>query len=56
MSWDSEQILVLAEASPNWSNRHKSYLVCTAGINSNNEWRRLYPMPLSAIKGKILQM
>jgi len=53
MSWDKESVLVLVEAAPTWSDRHGSYLVCTAGVNENGEWRRLYPMPLESLRGKI---
>jgi hypothetical protein len=53
MSWQKESILVLVEAAPNWSGKYGSYLVCTGGITKSNQWRRLYPMPLDSIAGKI---
>jgi hypothetical protein len=53
MSWENESILVLVEAAPNWSDKHGSYIVCTAGVNENCEWRRLYPMPLESIQGRV---
>jgi hypothetical protein len=53
MSWQKESILVLVEAAPNWSDKYGSYLVCTGGITKSNQWRRLYPMPLDSIAGKI---
>lgn len=45
MTWENERILILVKAAPNWSNRAKEYLICTAGVNANGEWRRLYPFP-----------
>lgn len=53
MSWDKERILVLAEASPNWSEKYGSYLICTAGINEDGEWRRLYPVGMEQVQGAI---
>lgn len=41
-----ENILVLVRATPEKSRKH-SHLVCVAGINDNNEWRRLYPVKFS---------
>jgi len=43
---------VLVKATPNWSNHLKRYTVCTAGINENDEWRRLYPMKWSTIRDR----
>lgn len=48
-----ERILVLAEASPNWSEKYGSYLICTAGINEDGEWRRLYPVRIEQVLGTI---
>jgi len=45
MSWQKENILILVKAAPNWSTKYKEYEICTAGINENDEWRRLYPFP-----------
>jgi hypothetical protein len=53
MSWQKESILVLVEAAPNWSDKYRSYLVCTGGVSQTDGWRRLYPMPLDSILGKI---
>jgi len=53
MSWQKESILVLVEAAPNWSQKYRSYLVCTAGVSQTNSWRRLYPMPLDYVLGRI---
>ncbi|NIA11805.1 MAG: hypothetical protein GWP10_19290, partial [Nitrospiraceae bacterium] len=41
-----EQILVLVRATPEQSRKH-DHLVCVAGINENNQWRRLYPFRFS---------
>lgn len=41
-----ENILVLVRATPEKSRKH-GHLVCVAGINDNNEWRRLYPVKFS---------
>jgi len=46
-----EQILVLVRAIPELSKKY-GYLVCVAGINSKNEWRRLYPFEFGSIKFK----
>lgn len=37
-----EQVTVMVRATPEKSKNH-GYLVCVAGINENNEFRRLYP-------------
>lgn len=50
MAWDKESILVLVKATPNWSTTSKRYTICTAGINENGEWRRLYPVFWKTIK------
>jgi hypothetical protein len=44
MPWEKESMLVLVKATPNWSTSSRGYTICTAGINENGEWRRLYPM------------
>ncbi|HEY9245740.1 MAG TPA: hypothetical protein VIO11_02730 [Candidatus Methanoperedens sp.] len=41
-----EKILVLVRAIPEKSDRY-GYLICVAGINENNDWRRLYPFKFS---------
>lgn len=53
MQWRKESILILAEAAPTWSNKYRSYLVCTGGVSKTNGWRRLYPMPLDSVQSKI---
>lgn len=45
MPWVKESILVLVKAAPNWSKKHKTYEICTAGVSETNGWRRLYPFP-----------
>jgi len=41
-----EKVLVLVRAIPEKSERY-GYLICVAGINERNEWRRLYPIKFS---------
>lgn len=41
-----EKVLVLVRAIPEKSERY-GYLICVAGINESNEWRRLYPFEFS---------
>lgn len=41
-----EKVLVLVRAIPEKSERY-GYLICVAGINEGNEWRRLYPFKFS---------
>jgi hypothetical protein len=45
LSWIKEFIIVLVKAAPNWSKKHKTYEICTAGISETDGWRRLYPFP-----------
>jgi len=52
MVWNKESVLVLVKATPNWSDSLKRYTICTAGINEDGEWRRLYPMFWKTIKSK----
>lgn len=44
-----EKILILVKTYPTFS---KTYLelVCTAGINENGEWRRIYPVPFRSLE------
>lgn len=46
-----EKILILVKTYPTFS---KTYfeLVCTAGINENGEWRRIYPVPFRDLDEK----
>lgn len=39
-----ERILVIGKASPQWSEKKRDLLICTAGVTKNFEWRRLYPI------------
>jgi hypothetical protein len=50
MSWRKESIIVLVKATPNWSVSLGQYTICTAGVNDDGKWRRLYPMTWRAIK------
>jgi hypothetical protein len=49
MNWIEEKITVLVKACPTWSSKLGKYTICTGGINSDGEWRRLYPMPQPVI-------
>jgi len=42
----TETITVIAKTYPEQSKKY-GYLVCVAGINSDGEWRRLYPIPFA---------
>lgn len=46
--WDTtsetERILVLGRAAPEWSKKKWNLTVCTGGITTGFEWRRLYPI------------
>jgi hypothetical protein len=48
----NERILVLVRAIPEKSERF-GYLICVAGINEKNEWRRLYPFKFIYGKGLV---
>jgi hypothetical protein len=48
----NERILVLVRAIPEKSERYR-YLICVAGINERNEWRRLYPFEFSYGEGLV---
>lgn len=39
-----EDLLVLAKTCPIVSKKYE-HLVCVGGLNKNNEWRRVYPVP-----------
>ena len=52
MAWEKESIMVLVKATPNWSTTSGRYTICTAGVNKNGEWRRLYPMFWQTIKSQ----
>lgn len=39
-----EELLILVKTYPTLSKKYFE-LVCTAGINKNGEWRRIYPIP-----------
>ncbi len=44
-----EKICILVKTYPIFSKKY-SELVCTAGINEQGDWRRLYPIPFRALK------
>ena len=39
----TEKVLILVKTYPSFSKRYFE-LVCTAGINEQGEWRRIYPI------------
>lgn len=45
MTWKKDSVVVLVKAAPNWSQKHKQYEICTAGISETEGWLRLYPFP-----------
>lgn len=52
MNVETEKVLVLVRATPE-ENRKHDQLVCVAGINENDQWRRLYPFRFSHREGLI---
>lgn len=48
--------MVLVKATPNWSTTSGRYTICTAGVNKNGEWRRLYPMFWQTIKSQSIKV
>ncbi len=52
MNEEAEKVLVLVRATPEESRKH-DHLVCVAGINEMNQWRRLYPFRFSYGSGLI---
>ena len=42
-----ERLLVLAKAYPEYSTKYGTYLLCTAGITEEGEWRRIFPIPMN---------
>lgn len=51
LDWVRETITVVAKTYPECSKKY-GCLVCTAGINEQGEWRRLYPIPWALFWGK----
>lgn len=45
----TERILITVRTYPNLSEKYRE-TVCTAGINDQGEWRRLYPVPLRQLE------
>lgn len=41
-----EKLLVIAKAYPELSKRYRTYLICTAGLTEEEEWRRIFPVPV----------
>jgi len=56
MIWQKESVLILVKATPNWSSSLGQYTICTAGINGDGEWRRLYPMTWRTIKNNDIKL
>lgn len=56
LSWVEENVLVLVKATPVYSKEYKKYLICTAGVTEDGEWRRFYPMPRDVIFGKKIKL
>lgn len=49
MSSIFEEIFIIAKTYPTRSKKYKE-LVCTAGINRNGEWVRIYPIPFRSLE------
>ena len=41
-----EKLLVIAKAYPEYSKKYNDFLMCTAGLTEDGEWRRIYPIPI----------
>lgn len=41
-----EKLLVIAKAYPEYSKKYHSFLMCTAGLTEDEEWRRIFPIPI----------
>jgi hypothetical protein len=50
VTWEKKTVLVTVKAYPEKSKKHGT-VVCTAGITSQGDWIRLYPMPYSSFLG-----
>ena len=46
-----ERILILVKAYPAYSKKY-GYVICTAGLTEDGEWRRIFPIPLSVYREK----
>ena len=46
-----EKILILVKTYPTYSKTTSEELVCTAGINEQGLWRRIYPVPFRSLDG-----
>ncbi len=51
MTWEKKTITIVTKAYPEKSRRHGS-VACTAGITSDGEWIRLYPIDMRHFVGK----
>lgn len=49
--WSRETITVITRTYPECSRKY-GCLVCTAGVNAQGQWRRLYPIPWALFWGK----
>ena len=50
MNWEKKKITVVTKAYPEYSSRHGS-VACTAGITTDGEWIRLYPIDMRYFVG-----
>lgn len=50
MNWETKRITVVTKAYPEESSRHGT-VACTAGITSDGEWIRLYPVDMRYFVG-----
>ena len=50
MTWVKKRVLVTVKAYPEHSTKH-GCVVCTAGITTDGDWIRLYPMPFTTFLG-----
>mgnify|MGYP001081423227 CR=1 FL=1 len=56
MTWTKEKVTILVKACPVWSSKLGKYTICTGGINSNGEHRRLYPLPRAVVVQKKISL
>ncbi|MCK5561279.1 MAG: hypothetical protein KAJ51_11815, partial [Thermoplasmata archaeon] len=51
MTWEKKKVLVVTKAYPEPSKRHGN-VACTAGITTEGEWIRLYPIDIRYFIGR----
>ena len=49
MDFITKKILILVKTYPSLSKKYEE-LVCTAGMDENGDWFRLYPIPFRKLK------